>query len=137
MYQKCQCSYGDTRTQPTCGCVDQTTGNLLTTMEAAVVAETDNYKWTDWCDDNCNWISTIVNGTNNVTEIIIEEKDDENSGLNSNSEGEGSEVGIWYLLTGLVALVAITYVINSCISCFRKKPIDAHYRAVPVDTDTV
>eukprot|EP01083_Nonionella_stella_P002112 6079_1 len=49
-YMKCQCSYGD---RPTCGCVDPTSGNLVDTAKSSVVLESDEYKWTHWCNDNC------------------------------------------------------------------------------------
>eukprot|EP01083_Nonionella_stella_P148780 471568_1 len=49
-YMKCQCAFGDSLT---CACVDESSGNLLETDTSSVVIETDEYKWTHWCNEWC------------------------------------------------------------------------------------
>eukprot|EP01084_Bolivina_argentea_P222401 376427_1 len=137
-YQKCQCSYGDTRTLATCGCVDETTGNLLQTATAAVVPETE--KWNNWCEQNCNGVNYNVNKTNlNVTETIIIETTTyakmEEKNIEGEQNGEMSQT-IWYLFLVVFLLITVTYIINSCIGCWRKPKNNTQYRAVDtVDTD--
>ena len=49
-WNKCQCSYGDSRTQTTCNCVDPSNGILIPGKSHVMDGDED---WHAWCNINC------------------------------------------------------------------------------------
>eukprot|EP01084_Bolivina_argentea_P113933 202951_1 len=52
-WDSCQCETGDSKTDPTCYCVDPSTGYINDNIKAAAI-DTSITSWKNWCYQNCD-----------------------------------------------------------------------------------
>eukprot|EP01083_Nonionella_stella_P176741 619218_1 len=120
IWMKCQCADGDTLTSPTCGCVDESSGNLLDTAAASVVTETDTYKWIHWCEGNCGTGSYNVPAAYESIQSmpkIVPVKPVNAVPSNDNHVSDFSNMLIAssiMLIASSILFITIIYAVNSC-----------------------
>eukprot|EP01083_Nonionella_stella_P072589 195766_1 len=137
LYKECQCAYGDSLTLPTCGCVDPTSGNLLDTAVATVVAETDEYKWTDWCADNCGSDSYSAAKVETPKQLIGDVVGDDWKKMNLFDHDYEMQVMVVAIV--FLGMIAVTYMINSCAACYKdycRTNVNKYQPLRYFDTDT-
>eukprot|EP01083_Nonionella_stella_P064767 169111_1 len=146
-YMPCQCAYGDSLTLPTCGCVDESSGNLLDSAAATVVDVTDTYTWTDWCDENCGSQSYAAAHAPPMAQILGDPVADKvsadyNENVFRNMNGYDFVSVMQILTIGVMALslISVTYAVDRCITWWKKCKPSANtntYQSVgQFDTDT-